>query len=185
MPCAHVNTRPDVDPRVPAGLFGCVCAMHVCVRVRTWINVPVPVLFGVHALCTCSYPSGRVPTVKGRYSHVDLCTSAYASGLGSTLTYRHLSVCTPCTRVATRPDVIPRGPFWCVRPVRVCARLRTWIHEPVQRPFQCLRPVRVGVHDRTWIHVPVNTLFGAYALCNVPARLWTRIHVPVPALFGV
>ena len=123
-----------------AGPFRCVRLMYVCVRVPTWIYVPVPAFFGVYALCTCGYASGRVSTcLYGPFRclrvrtwiHVPaldlfcvyaLCTCGYASVSGSTCLYRPFSGCSPGARVDARPDVDLRdciGPFRCVRPLHV------------------------------------------------------------------
>ena len=49
-PCARVCMPLDVHPRVRTGPFRCVRPVHVCVRLCTFINVPVPALIGVYAL---------------------------------------------------------------------------------------------------------------------------------------
>ena len=114
---------PDVDPRASTGPFWCVGPVHVAESLRTWINLPVPALVGVFALFTWLYESGR----------------------GSTWLCRPFSVCSPCSRGCTPPDVDPRG----------CAG-----------PFRCVRPVHVTVRLRTYIHVSVLALFGVLALCS-------------------
>ena len=56
-PCARVSTPLDVHPRAYTGPFLCVRHVHVCVRLWTFIHVPVPAPLGVNALFTCVYVS--------------------------------------------------------------------------------------------------------------------------------
>ena len=75
-------------------------------------NVPVTVRFGVYALRTCVYASGRA------------CTCLYW----------HVSVCTPSVLVFTPLDIREQartGTFLCLYPVHVCVRPWTSVHVPV------------------------------------------------------
>ena len=88
----RVCTRLNVLPRTCTGSFQCVRPLHQCVLVWTCFHVHVSALFGVYALCTCVYASGRA----------------------STWLYRPFSESTLCARVFTRVDLHSRactGPF--------------------------------------------------------------------------
>ena len=180
-PCERGCTPLNVDTRAWAGTFRCVGPVHVTVLPCTWIQVPVPAIFGVFALCTWLYDPGR----------------------GSTCWGSPFSVSSPCSRGSTPVDVDPRGRdgyFWCVCAVYDSERAWTEIHvhgpalfgvfvmctrlyalgrgstclarpfsvcSPCARgctpldvdprawagPFMCVRPVYVVVRPWTWIHV--------------------------------
>ena len=159
-----------MDPRACTGPFRCVGPLHVAIRLWTWIHVPVPALFGVFALCTLVYATGRV----------------------NTYLYWPFSMCSPGSRGCTPLDEDQRactGPFQSLILVHVGVRFWTWIHVPIPAlcgvfacargctpldvdpractgPFGSVRLVHMGVGLWTWINVPVSALFDVYALCT-------------------
>ena len=161
----------------------------MAVRLWTWIYVPLRALFGVLALCTWLYSSGR----------------------GSTCLYRLFSVCWPGARGCTPRDVDPRaaiGSLRCVGPVHGAVLVWTWIHVTLPailgelaldtwlsdfghvstrlyRLFsvcwpsaRCRRPLDVDPRGSTGSFRCVGSVY-------VAVRLWSWIHVSLPVLFDV
>ena len=111
-PYARGCTPLDVDPIGCAGLFRFLGFVHLLIRLRTWFNVPVPVLFNVYVLFMCQFAYGR--------ESAWLC--------------QPFSVDTTCARGCTPSDVDPRGcagRFRCVCSVHGAVRLQTCLHVAV------------------------------------------------------
>ena len=186
--CACMFTSLNVHPRASSGPFRCEGPLNVCVRLWTCINIFAQAIFGVYALFTCVYASGRA----------------------STYLYQPFSVCTPCARVCTPQDVHQRscnGLFRCVR--LVCVVVRPWkcihvyipyfpyealcrcVHVSGRASASLLRPISVCtlcgcVFTSLNVHQRASTgPFRCEGPLNVCVRLWTCINIFAQAIFGV
>ena len=153
--CTCVCARLDVAPRACTDPFRCLRPVHVCVRVRTWLHVPVPAFFRVNALCTWVHASGS-----GFHGPVQA----------------HIGVYALCTCVCARLDVAPRactGNFRCVLPVHVCVCVWTLLHVPM--------PALSGVYALcTYAYASERRSMCMYRPLSVGtpcARVTTRRHV--------
>ena len=145
LPCGGGCTPLDVDPRAYTRPFPWVGFVQVAVRRRTWIHVPLSALFGVLALFTWLYVSGR----------------------GSSCPYGPFSVCWPCAHGCTPVDVDPRACTILIRWVGPVLRGCTPLDVDPRTctgPFRYVCVLHVAVRLRTLIHVPVRALFGVLAL---------------------